>query len=261
MHIIKTRKGATEKTKKYNSLGIATSISYLPVRGYRKEDVGDDIAEYLALFDDIRSQGLNADVTIKLIQFGAFSTIELVRENLKHVLKKGRETKTRIWFDQELDWLVDDVIDLATEQSQVDVGVCLQAYRSRSINDVDRVSNLPVRLVKGFYNDYDIRPWKQVTENYSRIMDKLATNSHYPCFATHDYTLIEKAKEILKEKDGEIQFFAGLRDDLAEQLIKEGYKVRIYVPYGRVFRFLWYGMPLFDMPRALQRLMHLPTIY
>lgn len=195
------------------------------------------------------------------MQFGALTNTLLIRESLKHILTKGRETKTRIWFDQELNWIVDDVIDIATEQDPSDVGICFQAFRSRTLKDLGRAAGYPIRLVKGFYNDYDIRPWSKVTENYSVLMDEVAKQSSYPCFATHDYALIEKAKKILKEKDGEIQFFAGVRDDLASELVKEGYKVRIYLPYGQVFQFLWYGFPIFDMPRALQRVAHLAKIH
>lgn len=115
-------------------------------------------------------------------------------------------------------------------------------------------------MVKGFYNDYDIRPWSKVAENYSLLMDEVANRSSYPCFATHDYKLIEKAKILLKNREGEIQFFAGVRDELAEQLVKEGYKVRIYLPYGQVFQFLWYGYHMFDVPRALQRVLNFSTI-
>jgi proline dehydrogenase len=194
------------------------------------------------------------------MQFGALTDIALVRDSLTQILKKGANTKTRIWFDQELEGIVDDVVDIATEQNPSDVGICLQAYRSRTLKDLERVNGYPVRLVKGFYNDYDIRPWSKVTENYSLLMDEVVKRSSYPCFATHDYTLIEKAKKILKGRDGEIQFFAGVRDGLAEELVREGYKVRIYLPYGQVFQFLWYGFPLFDMPRAVQRVLHFHKI-
>jgi proline dehydrogenase len=194
------------------------------------------------------------------MQFGALTNISLVRESLTHLLKKGRETKTRVWFDQELNWIVDGVIDVATEQDPKDVGICFQAYRSRTQKDLERINGYPVRLVKGFYNDYDIRPWSKVTENYSLLMDEVAKRSSYPCFATHDYALIVKAKKILKEQDGEIQFFAGVRDELAEELVREGYKVRIYLPYGQVPQFLWYGFPIFDMPRAIQRVLKFKTI-
>lgn len=260
MRITTNRQAVLEKAKNYNAKGIATSISFLPVRAYRKEQVGNDINEYLSLFDDIPAHGLNSDVTIKFMQFGALTNTSLIRESLHHLLKKGRETKTRVWFDQELNWIVDDVIDIATEQDAGDVGICFQAYRSRTLKDLERIDGYPVRLVKGFYNDYDIRPWSKVTKNYEMLMDEVAKRSSYPCFATHDLALIEKAKKILKDRDGEIQFFAGVRDKLAEELVREGYKVRIYLPYGQVYQFLWYGFHIFDLPRALQRVLKFKTI-
>lgn len=254
MHITTSRADAIERAKKYNDKGIAVSFSYLPLEACCEEDVQDDVAEYLALFDAITTQGLDADVTIKPTQFGGLRGIEYLREGLQPVLEDSQRTRVRIWFDQEFEILVPDVIAVATEQPVETTGICLQAYRSRTENDVRAVRGFPVRLVKGFYDDYDIRPWSKVTENYKKLMERVAEQSPYPCFATHDIELVEIAKALLQNREGEIQFFSGVRDTLAEQLVAEGYRVRIYVPYGRVIQFLWQGWSTFDMPRALQRL-------
>lgn len=261
MKITMTRTQAFERAKGYNAHGIATSLSFLPVRAHSSNDVVDDVREYLEVLEAIPKMSLNSDVTIKLMQFGISHSIELARESVASLTQKANQCGVRMWFDQDLEPFVGEVIALATAQTPHQAGVCVQAYRSRSWNDIDTAHGYPIRLVKGFYNDYDIKPWSAVTENYSKLMDKVAEESSYPCFATHDLNLIEKAKGLLHEKDGEIQFFAGVRDDLAMQLVQEGFKVRMYLPYGKVIKFIMNGLSEFDMPREIQRLLHFKKVY
>lgn len=261
MKITTNRERALKRAKQYNKDGILCSLSFLPVRKHYKLDIEEDINEYLKLFDAINQRSLNSDITIKLMQFGVTEGYDFVKENLKNIFPIATIKSIRIWLDQGLEEFTDDVLNLTNEHEPNTVGVCIQAYRSRSESDIDKVKGYPIRLVKGFYNDYDIHPWAKVTDNYSKLMDIVATKSNYPCFATHDLALIEKAKLLLKNKNGEIQFFAGVRDSLAKQLVTEGYKVRIYVPYGNVTKFIVKGMSEFDLPRELQRLAHFPRIY
>ena len=261
MIITTTREQALQRAVQYNEEGILCSLSFLPTRKHNKLNIEKDINEYVELLDAVKQRGLDSDITLKLMQFGVTEGYDFVKENLKDVFYAAKNANIRIWIDQGLAEYTDDVFRLANEHNSNTVGVCIQAYRSRSEHDILKVENYPIRLVKGFYNDYDIHPWSKVTDNYLKLMDVVSKKSSYPCFATHDYKIIEKAKTLLKDKDGEIQFFAGVRDTLAKQLVKDGYKVRIYLPYGNVTKFIISGLSKFDILRELQRLGHFPRVY
>ena len=255
-----TREKALERVAAYNEIGISCSLSYLPIRKHKDRNIKKDIREYLALFEEITSRNLDSDVTIKLMQFGVSEGHQFVKRELQDIFEAGAETGIRVWIDQGLAKYVDEVISFTHLHEPGEVGVCLQACRKRTEKDIESVEGYPIRFVKGFYNDYDIHPWSAVTENYKNLMDKVAEYSPFPCYAGHDYHNIDRAKHILKNRQGEIQFFAGVRDTLAPHLLREGFKVRIYVPYGNVGKFILRGLPEFDLPREIQRILHLPTI-
>ncbi|MEK7190266.1 MAG: proline dehydrogenase family protein [Patescibacteria group bacterium] len=88
--------------------------------------------------------------------------------------------------------------------------------------------------------------------------------SDRPCIATHDLALIEKAKNIIKKqniKNAEIQFSFGIREKLAQELVQEGFKTIIYVPYGNIITYLSKGLFTFDNVRNIQRLLRFRKIY
>lgn len=252
-----------ERVKKYNSQGIACSVSYLPVPSFTKWAIQKNVREYELLLTKIYEYKLDSDVTVKPQQFGTNLSHKTAVNALFKVITTANELGIRVWLDQELRFQIKVMHQAAHQAGPKKVGVCVQAFRKRSAGDVESLAGFPIRLVKGFYYDYDISPWSNVSANYSKLMDIVLEKSAYPCFATHDMDLIEKAQSLLTKigkNNGEIQFFAGVRDDLAAELVKAGYKVRIYVPYGRVFQFMLYGLPIFDRVRALKRILGYKTI-
>ncbi len=257
MRTTKSRSEALARTIAYNKQGLSVSISYLPIPSVTSKAVEQTIAEYRLLLSDINEHKLNADVTVKPQQFGTSIGNQTAIDALGKVITMANEKNIRVWLDQELATQTNVMHAAGLASGPKQVGLCIQAFRQRSVSDVKKLAGFPIRLVKGFYKDYDISPWSAVTENYYHLMDDVAKQSPYPCFATHDLHLIEKAKIILADKkdSGEIQFFAGVRDDLVIALAQEGYQVRIYLPYGNVYAFLWYGLPIFDRVRALKRLL------
>lgn len=262
MRTTKTRREAIEKARTYNNDGIKVSISYLPVPSYTTAAVERNIREYTSLIADIHTYQLDADITIKPQQFGTNISSTIAHDALSRTARYASEANCRTWFDQELASTIPIMHEVALASDATNTGICIQAFRTRSHQDVAACHGFPIRLVKGFYNDFDITPWSAVTANYLRLMDDVREHSSYPCFATHDLTCIEKAKRIIRENNmvGEIQFFAGVCDELARTLVQEGYTVRIYLPYGRVYAFLWHGLPIFDRVRALKRLLGYRTI-
>jgi len=256
-----TRAKAIERVKQYNKKGFACSLSLLPILKYSKKEARIDVEEYRALLNDISAHNLDADVTVKVIQFNASAEKNVAGECLRTILNDAAQKNIRVWFDQDIARHITDVLAIVKTYQPEHVGACVQAYHTRTCTDVSELSGYPIRLVKGFYNDYDITPWSRVGDSYATLMERVAKLSPYPCFGTHDRRLVEKAKEILRDREGEVQFFAGIQDGLAEELVQEGYRVRIYVPYGNIASFLLHNLGVCDMPRAIQRILHLPTIY
>jgi proline dehydrogenase len=123
------------------------------------------------------------------------------------------------------------------------VGIVIQTYLYRSEQDVDEVLKLGgrIRLCKGAYKEpkeIAFPKKQQVDENFVKLMEKMLPSGIYHGIATHDERLIQKTREFAREKnvpkqDFEFQLLYGIRTELARQLIKDGYNVRIYIPFGR----------------------------
>jgi proline dehydrogenase len=122
------------------------------------------------------------------------------------------------------------------------VRVCVQAYLYRSAADIDRLNKaqVPVRLVKGAYREPPSAAFPRkhdVDENYIKLMHTLLDHGVYPALATHDERIIREAKEYvegrsIRRDSFEFQMLYGIRRDLQQQLISQGYRLRLYVPYG-----------------------------
>lgn len=157
---------------------------------------------------------------------------------------------------------VDITIDIFNELYEKfgNVGICLQTYLKRTTEDAKKLlaKHVPIRLVKGFYSGHDINNWREVTKQFDELMGIALQESSRPCIATHDLTLIEKAKTLIRRdnlRNAELQFFNGVRDKIALELAKQGFNARIYIPYGNILRYLLKGFPTFDNLRHIQRIL------
>jgi proline dehydrogenase len=122
------------------------------------------------------------------------------------------------------------------------VGIVLQSYLYRTSSDVEEANkaNARVRLCKGAYKEPATVAYpekKDVDESYIRCMRALLTNGHYPGIATHDEAIVVATKRFARESDissdqFEFQMLYGVRRDLQEKLVREGYRMRVYVPFG-----------------------------
>lgn len=253
-------KGALERVKEYNDQGIAVSLSYLPMTQEDQKGISHDIEEYEKMLDAITSQKLNCDVTIKLNQFGIYGSEKLAQDSIEPIIKKAQELGSFVWVDMEKDATVASTVNIYKNlhKKYTNMGLCLQAYLKRTEQDVLDVTSSPssIRLVKGFYKADDFKTWDEVTANYNKVMELVLSKAVKPAIATHDLILQQKAKEIIKRENlinAELQMFAGVRDELAVALVKEGYKVRLYLPYGNLFTYFGKGLKTFDNWRNFQR--------
>lgn len=268
MHSMNLAK-ALVHARHFNELGIRSGLSYLAVEKSDPLKVAREVEEYDRLLEAVKTQIPGGSATLKVHQFGAVQDPNLARRSIRAVVEKAAALKQFVWIDMERVSTVDFTIDLFEElwSAWGNVGICLQACLRRTGDDLKRLlkSRVPIRLVKGFYKANDFPRWADVTRHFEELLEPLLKGSGQPCVATHDLSLIEKAKTLIREnhllEKAEFQFFNGVRDALAAQLVKEGFFVRIYIPYGHMGWFLWKGWPTFDNTRHIQRFFHCRVIH
>jgi len=190
-------------------------------------------------------QRRDANISIKLSMIGQVIDEDLAEANLRRLLEVARETHTFVRLDMEGTDLTESTLDLfeaVYPDFRDHVGVVLQAYLKRTERDVERMCELKarVRLCKGAYNEPPHLAWQDmptIREKYRRYMKQLLLHGRYPGIATHDDELIGATKAFATEaaidrNDFEFQMLYGIRPDTQRALAREGYNLRVYVPYG-----------------------------
>lgn len=260
MNLLTSLKKAVLVVKKLNSNGISASLSYLPVIARSEIEIVKNVRMYESMLNIIKQEKLDSDVTLKLHQFGVYKSLKRAKTAIAKIVDKAVMLNNFVWIDQERKITVEAAIEIFEEvNNQGNTGLCLQAYLDRTEADLKYIlkQHVPIRLVKGFYKPYDFDSWDKVTQNYDKLLEPLIKDCLRPAIATHDLRLIKKAKALIakygKKETAELQFFKGVRDDLAKRLVEEGFKVRIYVPFGNVLKFLYKGMSTFDNYHHMQR--------
>jgi proline dehydrogenase len=188
-------------------------------------------------------EAAGAVLSIKLTQFGLDFSQELTLETVLPLVRVAGEAGSRVEVDMESTAYTERTLAmLETMAGAGPVRGVIQAYLYRTAGDIERLNGLrvPVRLCKGAYNepaDLAMQRKADVDENYKRMSTLLLEKGTYPAFATHDPAMIEHVLALRPAKDQlEFQMLYGIRRDLQERLLGEGWRVRLYVPYGEA----WY---------------------
>jgi proline dehydrogenase len=237
---------ALDAVRVLNARKITASLDLLGESVRTEPEAKAAANEYLVMLDRIHEQGLDANVSIKLTQMGLDLDEELCVETMQSILARARDYQTFVRLDMEGSGYTERTLRLFEERLypgyQDNVGIVLQSYLYRTSADVERAILLKcrVRLCKGAYKEpasVAFPEKKDVDENYVRCMEKLIQEGNYPGIATHDPAIIEHAKRFVQEKGialdrFEFQMLYGVRRDLQEQLVREGYRMRVYVPFG-----------------------------
>ena len=203
---------------------------------------------YHRLLDAIAAKKLKANISVKLTQMGLEMDPDLAYKIAAGLTEHARTTGNFLRIDMEGSNLTQTTLDIvhhlhAREEYRGHIGIVIQAYLYRSEADIQQLiaDGIRVRLCKGAYQESpDIAfPKKQDTDtNYVRLTSILLSSPLYHGIATHDEAMIEAAKTYAKNQGispehFEFQMLYGVRRDLQRRLVKEGYNVRIYVPFGR----------------------------
>jgi proline dehydrogenase len=242
---------ALRVTEAVNRQGISVTLDSLgesvssPTEAHRAADV------YHHLLDSITERGLDANISVKLTQMGLNPKIDqspsLAESIAENLAQHARSAQNFVRIDMEDSRLTQDTLDIvrrvhAQAGLRGAVGVVIQAYLYRSQADIEQLlaDGIRVRLCKGAYNEppevaFPHKP--DVDANFFRLAKMLVDSPIYHALATHDEALIDKVKAYAAEaaiapSHFEFQMLYGVRRDLQRKLIAEGYKVRVYVPFG-----------------------------
>jgi len=240
----KTLQSAINTVRDLNSKGILATLDVLGESIKTKEEAIEAKRKALEVFDAIVKNKLLANLSIKPTQMGLAIDKELAYKQILELVKKGNEINNFVRIDMEDSPYTDLTLDVYKRiyEEYSNLGVVLQAYLKRTYNDTILLNKLGTnyRLCKGIYIEPANIAYKDkqaIRDNFMKCLELMLKNGNYVGIATHDKYLIDKSYELIKAlnipKDMfEFQMLLGVREDLRDKINKDGYKIRIYVPFG-----------------------------
>jgi len=239
-----TIEDAVRVTKELNNKGIYATIDVLGEDVNTRKDSEEAKNGCLAVLDTIIKNKLKANLSLKPTQLGILIDRHLCFQQVSEILDKALSIDNFVRIDMEDSGLTDDTLELYTKLKSrySNVGVVIQAYLRRTYSDVikQNSSNANFRLCKGIYvepEEIAFKDRQQIRDNYLKVLEIIFQNGNYVGIATHDEYLIKGAIELIKKynvsKDKfEFQMLYGVREDLRDKVNAQGFKIRIYVPFG-----------------------------
>jgi proline dehydrogenase len=238
--------GALDAVAALNAKGITASLDLLGESTTNADEARDTGRQYVQLLESIRARGLDANVSVKLTAMGQDVDEQLCVDTISSVLDVARRHRTFVRLDMESSAYTQRTLDLfygtLFPKYPENVGIVLQSYLYRTDDDVAAAvaAQCRVRICKGAYKEPPAVAYpdkKDVDASYVRAMQSLMKDGNYPGLATHDEAIIAEAKRYAKAEGiapdrYEFQMLYGVRRDLQERLVAEGYRVRVYVPFG-----------------------------
>jgi proline dehydrogenase len=240
--------------KSCNMKGQKAILNYLGEDKTEEGNINRTTKEYSDLLERLHADQTDGCISVKPSQLGLSISYELCRKNLKAIINRAINFRLFVWIDMESSKHTDDTLMLYLEllAHYPQIGVVLQSALRRSASDLLHLMEVgaKVRLVKGAYHENEqiafIRH-EEINTNYIKLLDMLFSNNYMNnngldnnvkfAVATHDSKLIEYAIKLSKTvKIGitnfEFEFLRGIRDELKRDLVKEGFRVAEYIPYG-----------------------------
>ena len=240
-----TLQEAVDFVKKINSKGIYATMDVLGESVKSKEEAMHCKNEAIEVLEAIEKNKLMANLSIKPTQMGLAIDEQFAYDQILEIVKKAAEYKNFVRIDMEDSPFTDKTLNLYKKiyENFKNVGVVIQAYMRRSLNDVVTLDKIGTnyRLCKGIYVEPASIAYKdkqEVRDNYLKILDQMFKDGNYVGIATHDKYLIDGAYKKIKEQNipkekFEFQMLLGVREDLRDKINADGYKIRIYVPFGK----------------------------
>jgi proline dehydrogenase len=238
---------ALRATQETNALGMSVSVDNLGENVTNADEANLSAELYHQMLDAIAARGLNANVSLKLTHMGLDVNEKLAFDITTGLVQKAAKINNFVRVDMEGSPYTQKTLDFvhglhSQNGNKGHVGAVIQAYLKRSEADIEKLcaAGIRIRLCKGAYKESPeiaFQDKADVNANYVRLMKILLKSGVYHGIATHDERMIEATKTFAK-KEGippsafEFQMLYGIRRDLQQQIVREGYNMRVYIPFG-----------------------------
>jgi proline dehydrogenase len=240
-----TTDSAIDAVRALNAQGMTATLDFLGEDVLERDAAIATREAYIAVLERIRETGAQSNVSVKMSAMGLLIDDAFALDNLTRILHYAqRNADPFVRIDMEGSAVTQVTLDLFQRAYAQDrnVGIVLQAYLKRTPADVDRMIELGarVRLCKGAYNEpaeIAIKEMPLIRKQYLSLAKELLEHGNYPAIATHDRELIEAIRAYACERGiaperFEFQMLYGCRPQLQRELVADGYRMRVYVPYG-----------------------------
>lgn len=241
--------------RKLNSEGIEVTVDLLGEFITTIEQAAENRKKYIEIIERFTSEGIKGHFSLKPTMFGLLIDKQVCFANIEEVVKKAAEKKSFVRIDMEDSQCVDMELELYRNLQQkypAHVGLVVQAYMRRTMNDLINMDNIHLngtplnfRLCKGIYNEpkeIAYKGFEEIREHYLEDLKYMLDHNMYVGIATHDKYLVEKAFEMIKDRKldrskYEFQMLYGVTPELRSSIVKQGHRMRVYVPFGKD----WFG--------------------
>lgn len=240
---------AVDVIKQLNQKDLCVTIDYLGEFVDNEAEANEMANQSIEAIRAIGRENLDSQLSLKMTSMGLDISENLVMNNMRRILNAAKENNVFVTIDMEDYSRCGKTIDIfkLLKEEYDNVGTVIQAYLYRTEKDMDDLNAYSpnLRLVKGAYKESEQVAFpekRDVDENYKKIIKMHLLNGNYTAVASHDDAIIEYTKQLAKEYNiprdqFEFQMLYGIRPERQLELVKEGYKMRVYVPYGND----WYG--------------------
>jgi len=242
-----TVEDAMAATRSMNDLGLTVSIDNLGENVTHADEARQSATLYHQLLDEITARGLKANVSVKLTHMGLDIDEKLAHENVRGLVAHAARCHNFVRVDMEGSPYTQRTLDLVREMHGVagcedSVGAVIQSYMRRSQRDIEELlaERIRIRLCKGAYKEppeLAFQKKSEVDANYIELMKVLLKSGVYHGIATHDEKIIRATEafaraEKIRPEAFEFQMLYGIRRDLQQKLVRDGWRMRVYIPFG-----------------------------
>jgi proline dehydrogenase len=244
---------ACRAVSELNASGKMATIDVLGEEITNRAEANALLAEYEEVFETIEREGLDSNVSVKLTGLGLKLDRDFCRDNIAELVREAARRDNFVRIDMEDASTTTETLGIyrdLREQGLDNVGVVLQAYMKRTLADIADIADLRpnVRVCKGIYvepAEVAFQDFETVRMNFVEAVRTLLEVGAYVAVATHDDWVMAEALALVEERglaeeEYELQMLLGVRSELGDELVREGHRLRLYVPFGRQ----WYEYSL-----------------
>ncbi|ARK29109.1 proline dehydrogenase family protein [Halalkalibacter krulwichiae] len=236
-----------KSVKELNDKGLVCTVDHLGEFVFKKEEAVQATTVCVDTLEAISEAGVKCNLSVKLTQLGLDIDKRLCLDNMNRILDTARRTNNFVRIDMEDYTHYHQTLEMLKElrRKYNNVGTVIQAYLYSAKDDLEKLKGIPLRLVKGAYKEsakVAFQDKKKIDANYMKIIKQHLLTGSYTAIATHDHRIIEQVKEFCHQNNiprnqFEFQMLYGFRKELQEEIARQGYTMRVYVPFGKD----WYG--------------------